>query len=116
VLVSAVFYPAVDAIEAAFAARGIRASCAGSDAWNDRLLVAERGDVTVTVPPQLGQQLTQELMTIRTPVDVVAALMGLVAGGLPVDELHMLFCDERGAWPGRVLKRGSAAGYSWPGG
>lgn len=74
-----------------------------ADAWNDGLLVAERGDVTVTAPPHLGQQLTQELMTVATLVDVVEALIALVAGGLPTDELHMLFCDERGTWPGLVM-------------
>ena len=91
-----------DAIEAALASRGIEARCAGPDAWNERLLVAERGEATVTVPPHFGQQFTQELMTIETLADVVETLIELASSGQAAKEWHMVFCDEREAWPGLV--------------
>jgi hypothetical protein len=91
-----------DAIEAAFAARGIHARCAGPATWNAQLLTATRGDVTVKVPPHLGHQLTQELTTLECLVDIVEALIDLTADGLSTDEIHMLFCDERRAWHGLV--------------
>jgi hypothetical protein len=92
-----------DVIEAAFARRGIQAVCAGTDSWDAQLLAASRGDLRVTVPPHLGAQLTQELMTVETLVDVVEALLDELAAGRSPDGLHMLFCDERGTWPGLVL-------------
>lgn len=93
----------LDVIEAAFARRGIDAVCAGPDRWDERLLVASKGALRVTVPPHLGAHLTHELMTTDTLVDVVEALLGRLAQGTSDSELHMFFCDERAAWPGLVL-------------
>lgn len=86
-----------DLLEEAFKARGMTATVDFPNG-NDRFLVAHRGATGVEIPAALREQMMFELMTPKTLLDMVEAMLDIIERS-PLDlASSTVGCDESAAW------------------